>query len=150
MCVSRFGLEVRRQAGWASVRIRFGSPFSSKVVVCGHCLVTLSLTIIETLKWLSSLPILMLESFWCRHCSVWERYLLSPPHGISVSVPASTSPEMTQLVGGRTSVRYRFGSPFSSKILRFVDTLVTVSPTIIETLKWLSSLLIVVQESSWW
>ena len=26
-----------------SVRIRFGSPFSSKVVVSGHCLVTLSL-----------------------------------------------------------------------------------------------------------
>ena len=101
-------------------------------------------------KHLTTLPTLMQESFWCRHCSVWERYLLSPPHGISVSVPASTSPEMTQLVGGRTSVRYRFGSPFSSKILRFVDTLVTVSPTIIETLKWLSSLLIVVQESSWW
>ena len=26
------------------VQIRFGSPFTSKVVVCGHCLVTLSLT----------------------------------------------------------------------------------------------------------
>ena len=47
-----------------SVRIRFGSPFSSKIVVCGHCLVILSLTINETLKWLSSLPILMQESFW--------------------------------------------------------------------------------------
>ena len=47
-----------------SVPIRFGSPFSSKVVVCGHCLVTLSLTINGTLKWLSSLPILMQESFW--------------------------------------------------------------------------------------
>ena len=30
-----------------------------KGVVCGHCLVTLSLTINETLKRLSSLPILM-------------------------------------------------------------------------------------------
>ena len=29
----------------------------------GHCLVTLSLTINETLKWLSSLPIVMQESF---------------------------------------------------------------------------------------
>ena len=29
----------------------------------GHCLVTLSLPINETLKWLSSLPILMQESF---------------------------------------------------------------------------------------
>ena len=32
--LSRFGL---------AVRIRFGSPFSSKIVVCGHCVVTLSL-----------------------------------------------------------------------------------------------------------
>ena len=41
---------------------------------------------------------------------------------------------------GRTSVRYRFGSPFSSKCLWFVDTalwLCTSLPT--ETLKWLSS-----------
>ena len=45
--VSRFGKLVSRGT---SVRIRFGSPFSSKVVVCGHCLVTLSLTINETLK----------------------------------------------------------------------------------------------------
>ena len=28
-----------------------------KVVVCGHCLVTLPLAINETLKWLSSVPI---------------------------------------------------------------------------------------------
>ena len=42
-----------------SVRIRFGSPFYSKIVACGHCLATLSFTINETLKWLSSLPILM-------------------------------------------------------------------------------------------
>ena len=37
--------------GWyakgTSVRICFGSPFSSKVVVCGHCLMTLSLTIMK-------------------------------------------------------------------------------------------------------
>ena len=33
-----------------------------KVVVCGHCLVTLS-TINETLKWFSLLPILMQVSF---------------------------------------------------------------------------------------
>ena len=35
-----------------------------KVVVCGHCLVLLFLTINEILKWLSSLPILMQDSFW--------------------------------------------------------------------------------------
>ncbi len=53
---SRFGLAV---SGRTWVRYRFGSPFSSKVVVFGNCLVTLSPTINETLKWFSSLPILM-------------------------------------------------------------------------------------------
>ena len=65
--VSRFGIAVsvvRLVSRGILLQIRFGSPFSSKVVVCGHCLVTLSLTINETLKWLSSLPILMQESFW--------------------------------------------------------------------------------------
>ena len=62
--VNRFGLAVRLVSRGTSVRIRFGSPFSSKAVVCGHCLVTLSLAVNETLKWLSSLPILMQESFW--------------------------------------------------------------------------------------
>ena len=59
--VSQFGLAGRQSA---SVQIRFGSPFSSTIVVCGHCLATLSFTINETLQWLSSLPILMQESFW--------------------------------------------------------------------------------------
>ena len=71
--VSSFGLApLRRYAGKQRDHgsNRFGSPFSSKVVVCGHCLVTLSLTIKETLKWLSSLPILMQESFWKLQCSV--------------------------------------------------------------------------------
>ena len=64
---SQFGLAngVSLVSRESSVRIRFGCPFSSKVVVSGHCLVTLSLTISETLKWLSSLvPILMQESLW--------------------------------------------------------------------------------------
>ena len=60
--VNRVGPAVRR---WAGKRKDLGSPFSSKAVVCGHCLVTLSLTTNETLKWLSSLPILLQESF-CR------------------------------------------------------------------------------------
>ena len=55
---------VREYPSGTSVPIGgLGSPFSSKVV-CGHCLGTLTLTINETLKWLSSLPILTLESFW--------------------------------------------------------------------------------------
>ena len=60
--VSRFGLAVRRQAGkqkdLGSTPLRLSFLFK-EVVVCGHCLVTLSLTINETLKWLSSLPVLM-------------------------------------------------------------------------------------------
>ena len=47
------------QATGPRVRIRFGCPFSSEVVVCGHCLVTSSLTINEALKCLSSSLILM-------------------------------------------------------------------------------------------
>ena len=47
-----------------SIPLRLSFSFK-KVVVCGHGLVvTLSLTINETLKWLSSLPILMQESVW--------------------------------------------------------------------------------------
>ena len=65
--VSRFGPAVRRkigkQKGVGSIPLRLSFLFK-KVVVCGHCLVTLPLTINETLKWLSSLPILMQVSFW--------------------------------------------------------------------------------------
>ena len=38
--------------------------FLQKLWSVDSCLVTLSFTINETLKWLSSLPILMQESFW--------------------------------------------------------------------------------------
>ena len=41
------GKAVRLVNGRTSVRYLFGSPFSSKVVVCGHGLVTLSLTIMK-------------------------------------------------------------------------------------------------------
>ena len=41
----RYG--VRLISRGTSVRIRFGSPLSSKVAVCGHCPVTLSLTIMK-------------------------------------------------------------------------------------------------------
>ena len=42
-------------------------------MVCGHCLLTLPLTINETLKWLSLLTVLMQESFWWWQCN--DRYL---------------------------------------------------------------------------
>ena len=46
---------VRLVSRGTSIRIRFGSSFSLEIVVSGHCLVTLSLTMTETLKWPSSL-----------------------------------------------------------------------------------------------
>ena len=60
--------------------------------------------------------------------------------------------EGVRLVSGRTSVRYRrFGSTFCSKRLWFVDTVLWLCPTFpTETLKWLSSLPILTQESFWW
>ena len=65
--VSRFGLAVMCYAGkrkdLGSIPLRLSFLFR-KVVVCGRCLVTLSLTINGTLKRLSSLPILMQKSFW--------------------------------------------------------------------------------------
>ena len=51
----------------------------------------------------------------------------------------------------RTSVRYRFGSLFTSKRLWFVDAVLWLCPPLpTETLKWLSSLPILMQESFWW
>ena len=60
-------------------------------------------------------------------------------------------PVWPRLVSGRTSVRYRFGSPFSSERLWFVDTVLWLCPSLpTETLKWLPSLPILMQESFWW
>ena len=60
------GLDVRRSAGKrkdAGSIPRFGSPFSlKKKVIYGHRLVTLLCIINETLKWLTSLPILLRKS----------------------------------------------------------------------------------------
>ena len=82
---------VLREPVWPSCKalgqtkgIRFGLS-SRKVVVCGHCLV--SLTVNETLKWLSSVPVLMQESFWWWQCS--DRYIISPP---PTSIPPSPRP----------------------------------------------------------
>ena len=58
---------------------------------------------------------------------------------------------LLRLVNRRTSVRYRFGSPFSSKRLWFVDTDLWFWPSLpTEIFKWLSSLPILMQESFWW
>ena len=58
------GLVVRRSAAKrkdAGSTPRFGSPFSSKMVIYGHCLVTLPFTMNETLNWLTSLAHLNVE-----------------------------------------------------------------------------------------
>ena len=64
--------------------------FFKKVVVCGHSLVvTLPLTINDTLKWLSSLPILMQVSFWWWQCS--DRYRYSPSVFLHLHAPPPPS-----------------------------------------------------------
>ena len=56
--MSRCGLAVRRLAGKQKDlgSTRFGSPFSSKIVVYGRCLVSLPTQINETLIGLTQLP----------------------------------------------------------------------------------------------
>ena len=51
-CVSRFGLAVRHLAGKQDTGLipHFGLPFSSKVVIYGHWLMTLPCTINAALK----------------------------------------------------------------------------------------------------
>ena len=63
-----------KRKGLGSIPLRFCLLFK-KVRIYGLCLVTLSLTINKTLKWLSSLPILMQGSFWWWQCS--DRYIIS-------------------------------------------------------------------------
>ena len=83
-------------SGRTSVRYRYGSPFSSKGVVCGHGLVTLSPTINETLKWLSSLPILMQVSLWWCRCS--DRYIISLFLHLHTPSPPPFSPSLISLM----------------------------------------------------
>ena len=76
-----------KQKGIVSIPLRL-TIFFKKVLVCGHSLVvTLSLTISDTLKWLSLLPILMQESFWWWQCS--DNYIisLSPPYSFPPPFP---------------------------------------------------------------
>ena len=82
--------------GLGSILLRLSFLFR-KVVVCGHCLLTCSITIKETLKWLLSLPILMQESFWWWQCS--DRYIfpLIPSPYPSPS-PSPFSPSLISLM----------------------------------------------------
>ena len=101
--------EVQKSLGWPSpisrtvsvdvkhhVYLGFGvelrlSFLFKNVVVCGHCLVTLPITVpTETLEWLLSLPILMQESFWWRQCS--DRYIISFSPHLHTPVPVPNKP----------------------------------------------------------
>ena len=55
------GCKQSKQRDHGSIPLRLYFPALQKLWSCGHCLVTLSLTMNETLKWLSSLPILNTE-----------------------------------------------------------------------------------------
>ena len=67
-------------------------------MVSGHCLETLSLTLNETLKWLSSLPTLMQESFWWWQCSDRCIICLYPHPPISIPRPPPFSPSLISLM----------------------------------------------------
>ena len=95
--LSRFGLAVKRltgkQKGLGSILLRL-SFFFKKVVVCGQCLVTLSLTINETLKWLSLLPILNAGVILVVTAQR-QVYYLPPPH---TPLPNPFSPSLISLI----------------------------------------------------
>ena len=66
--VSRLGLVVRLSrllSGRTQVRLLTSAHLSPHdIVIYEHCLVILPCAINETLKWLTSQPILMRKSFW--------------------------------------------------------------------------------------
>ena len=71
----RKGVRLVNRGTW--VRIRLGSPFSSRTLWTLFC--DFVPHNYETLKWLSSLPTVMQKSFWWWQCS--DRYIISlSPH----------------------------------------------------------------------
>ena len=96
--LGRFGPAVTRSAGKRTTSVQFirlGSPFCPECVVDGHCLVTLSHTVNETLKWRSSLSI-YLNAGVTLVVTVYVRYILPPhphtptPRPPGISILAST------------------------------------------------------------
>ena len=70
--------------------------FLFQKLLCGHRLETLSLTVNETFKWLSSLPIVMQESFWRWQSS--DRYIISLFPLLHTPFPPSLSPSLISLM----------------------------------------------------
>ena len=99
--MSRFGLAVRRQAGkrkdFGSIPLRLSFLFK-KVVVCGHCLVSLSIASYWNIQMALIAAILMQKSFLWWQCS--DRYIISislSPH-LHTPSPPPFSPSLISLV----------------------------------------------------
>ena len=73
----QLGVAVRLVSRRTLAQFHFSSLLSSKDVVCGHCLATMTLTVNDRLKRLSSLTVIMQESLLWWQCS--NRYSLLPP-----------------------------------------------------------------------
>ena len=71
-----------------SVWFDFSSPLSSNVVVCGHCPVTLSVTVNDTVRWFTSLPIWM-QNHSGGDSVCWNNSPLPPLPGLLVPTRAS-------------------------------------------------------------
>ena len=105
-----------------------------KVVVCRHCLVTLSITFIETLKWLSSPPILMQESFWWWQCS--DRYIISLFPHLHTHFPPFSPSLISLTVSGTLSTMFTFDffcTILQFCILSFAQNLSTLHPVFCTT-----------------
>ena len=87
LSIIALGLVSRGTSLW----ICFGSPFTSKGVVCGQSCDFVPHNY-ETLKWLSLLPILIQESFWWRQCC--DMYIISlfPYHHTPPPLPITNKP----------------------------------------------------------
>ena len=93
--MSRFGLAVRRQAGkrkdFGSIPLRLSFLFK-KVVVWGHCLVSLSIASYWNIQMALIAAILMQRSFWWWQCS--DRYIISISLSPHLSTPSPPPPPL--------------------------------------------------------
>ena len=87
--MSQGGLVVQREVGKWMDGPQFSSAsalsFSSKTVVCGHCLCDFPPDNVWNITTAHTAAHLSAESFWWRQCSVRYSLPLSPPPGILIS-----------------------------------------------------------------
>ena len=88
---------VRLVSGRTPVRYCFGSHFSSERLWFVDSVLWLCPSLpTETFKWLSSLPILMQDSFWWWQCS--DRYIISLSPHLHTPPPQPFSPSLISLM----------------------------------------------------